>query len=47
MPMDPLVARTFGPRGRSYTALQTPFFQLKSLESLRKNEDVIHIFACA
>ena len=26
MPMDPLVARAFGPRGRSYTALQTPFF---------------------
>ena len=28
MPLDPLVARAFGPRGRSYTALQPPFFSV-------------------
>ena len=47
MPLDLLVARAFGLHGRSYTAFQTPFFQLTGLESLHKSEDVIHIFACA
>ena len=35
MSQDPLVACTFGVRGRGYAAPQSPFFQLTGLESLR------------